>query len=757
MKNYLLPGIILVLALAAGGMKNSLDNDPLKERHPLNRARFAKVKASSARLMRASEVKGKNYMLYAPPVWPRWIPGYALDSSPITQWATNKGPQRIELDFGNRLAEKVLISEVRINWGRDRAREFQLMVSRDGATWKRAGRALENKRKSTFKFSPGLETRCLRLELNKGSGKGFSIKDIEVYGPDPAGTPILPVVKNLEAKAQGNDSIKITWPLPDGEGLYQFKVYRSTRPGFEPGPANLIVRVDETSLLDLGLDPDTTYYYTVTSENFSGRESEFFSTASATTSQEPLFMRMPVRGVIEGFYNDPWPHQERLNLIAFMEDVHLNHYLYAPKDEPYHRQLWREPYPAEGLANFRELVLACHAHRVTFNYGISPGLDINYNNPEEIKTLKARLKTLFDIGVRAFTLALDDIPGSGKADARMASDQVKVVNEIHTWLKGLDPETQLFFCPTVYSRTYSHWKKEKPARAEYLEEIANIDHEVLIFWTGPSDVFSGTIDLASAQDLQKIWNRKVLVWDNYPVNDVGLRYNMFLGPYIGRDLDLGQAVAGIFCNPMYLANANQVPLYTVGKYYTDPEYEPWRAYDEALRFVAGDKGYAPLKTLADTLLCHPKFPDRTVDVLPLKKTIDEFWKAMEQGSADQREECDKRLREIFKAFERNPEELEANLDKFQLIQELMPASEKLSIYGRAGSACLDFLSTTDPKEKAKLKREIKSLRDKARKNPWHVADNSMGQIYTFLYKTKQSKAIMEKFIERTLKNNQAPS
>ncbi|GEM_PF-1401314 len=753
MSKKLFPGFILVLALAAGGMKNFISNDSPNGMRALNRARFAKVKASSARLMRVSEVRGKNYMLYAPPVWPRWIPGYAVDSSPLTKWATNKGLQRIELDFGNRLAEKVLISEVRIKWGKDRAREFQLMASVDGATWKRAGHALENKRKSTFKFSTGLETRGLRLEMNKSSGKGFSIIDIEVYGPDPTQTPDLPAVKNIEAKAQGNDSINITWSLPDCEGLYQFKIYRSTRQGFVPAPDNLIARVDENSLLDLGLDPGTTYYYQVACENFSGRESDFFSTASATTSQEPLFMRMPIRGVIEGFYNDPWPHQERLNLIAFMEDVHLNHYLYAPKDEPYHRQLWREPYPAEELENFRELVLACQAHRVTFNYGISPGLDINYKDPEEIKTLKARLKSLFDIGVRAFTLALDDIPGSDKADARMAADQVKVVNEIHAWLKGLDPETRLFFCPTVYSRTYSHWKQEKPDKADYLEEIANIDREVLIFWTGPFDVFSETIDLASARDLQEIWNRKILVWDNYPVNDVGLRYNIFLGPYIGRDLNLGQAVAGIFCNPMYLANANQVPLYTVGKYYTDTEYDPWRAYDEALRFVGGKAGYDPLKTLADTLLCHPKFPDRTVDVIPLKKTIDEFWKTMEGGSADQREERDERLREIFSAFEKNPEELQANLDNFQLIQELMPASEKLSIYGRAGIACLDFLNVSHPEEKKKLRVEIKSLRDKARKNPWHVADNSMGQIYSFLYKTRQTKAIMENFIARTLKNN----
>ena len=52
-----------------------------------------------------------------------------------------------------------------------------------------------------------------------------------------------------------------------------------------------------------------------------------------------------MRGVIEGFYGAPWSHDERLDLIRFCAQHGLNTWVHAPKDDPYHRARWREPYP----------------------------------------------------------------------------------------------------------------------------------------------------------------------------------------------------------------------------------------------------------------------------------------------------------------------------------------------------------------------------------------------------------------------------
>lgn len=59
------------------------------------------------------------------------------------------------------------------------------------------------------------------------------------------------------------------------------------------------------------------------------------------------FPAMPLRGTIEGFYGSPWTHAERLDQFAFYGAVKANTYIYAPKDDPYHRDRWREPYPPD--------------------------------------------------------------------------------------------------------------------------------------------------------------------------------------------------------------------------------------------------------------------------------------------------------------------------------------------------------------------------------------------------------------------------
>ena len=52
------------------------------------------------------------------------------------------------------------------------------------------------------------------------------------------------------------------------------------------------------------------------------------------------------RGVIEGFYGFPWSFEDRASMIRDMSEYKMNIYMYAPKDDPYHRDQWREPYPS---------------------------------------------------------------------------------------------------------------------------------------------------------------------------------------------------------------------------------------------------------------------------------------------------------------------------------------------------------------------------------------------------------------------------
>ena len=80
-----------------------------------------------------------------------------------------------------------------------------------------------------------------------------------------------------------------------------------------------------------------------------------------------------VRGVLEGFYGNPWTHQARMNQLAFYGDVKLNTYVYSPKDDPYLRDRWRDPYPPDKLAEVQQLIQQAQAHHVRFTYALSPG------------------------------------------------------------------------------------------------------------------------------------------------------------------------------------------------------------------------------------------------------------------------------------------------------------------------------------------------------------------------------------------------
>ncbi|WP_030252209.1 beta-N-acetylglucosaminidase domain-containing protein, partial [Streptomyces sp. NRRL S-455] len=107
---------------------------------------------------------------------------------------------------------------------------------------------------------------------------------------------------------------------------------------------------------------------------------------------------MPLRGTVEGFYGQPWTHAERLDQMDFYGDVKANTYVYAPKDDPYHRDKWRDPYPADKLAELGELVDRATANHVRFTFAVSPGESVCYSDPADREALKDKLQALYDLG-----------------------------------------------------------------------------------------------------------------------------------------------------------------------------------------------------------------------------------------------------------------------------------------------------------------------------------------------------------------------
>ena len=99
---------------------------------------------------------------------------------------------------------------------------------------------------------------------------------------------------------------------------------------------------------------------------------------------------------------------------------------------------------------------------------------------------------------------------------------------------------------------------------------------------------STTVTVADAAAYREVIGHELILWDNYPVNDFHNTLN--LGPFTGRDPELGSVITGIMANPMRDNRMNRLPLYTMAEYMNDPgNYSPEESIVRAIRTIAGDE------------------------------------------------------------------------------------------------------------------------------------------------------------------------
>lgn len=290
----------------------------------------------------------------------------------------------------------------------------------------------------------------------------------------------------------------------------------------------------------------------------------------------PSFRR---RGLVEGFYGPPWRDSDRLALLSFMADCRLNTYIYAPKDDPLHRGLWRKPYGPEALRRFAVLSAAAAKQGVDFGVAVSPGLTLRYGAEDDYRKLLAKFEQFLRLGIRVFGLYLDDIPGvlAHQADrdrfGTLARAQVELANRLLSDLRRDAPGTTLLFCPTEY-----HGRGDSP----YLDELgAGLDPAIEVHWTGRG-VWSPRITADEARRVGAVLRRPPLIWDNSFANDYLMTPELHLAPFLGRAGDLSLAARGILANPMTQPTASRFALATMALYLWRPErYLPERAGEVA--------------------------------------------------------------------------------------------------------------------------------------------------------------------------------
>ncbi len=275
------------------------------------------------------------------------------------------------------------------------------------------------------------------------------------------------------------------------------------------------------------------------------------------------------RGVIEGFYGNPWSHEDRLRQFDFYGKHRLNIYVYGPKDDPYHRAHWREPYPEAEAAKLKELVEAAHRNRVQFVWAIHPGGDIKWNLQDSLAVVK-KLNLMYDLGIRTFAVFFDDIGGEGARGEKQAGLMNYLTDNFVRKHKDVEP---LIICPTQYNKAWSG--------GDYLSTLGTKMYpEVRIMWTGNS-----VVDMIERDDMEWInaqIKRKAFIWLNYPVNDY-CQSRLLMGKTYGNGLDIADLVSGFCSNPMEYAEASKVSLYSIADYcWNMPAYDAEKSWEDAL-------------------------------------------------------------------------------------------------------------------------------------------------------------------------------
>lgn len=290
----------------------------------------------------------------------------------------------------------------------------------------------------------------------------------------------------------------------------------------------------------------------------------------------PLFKE---RGYIEGYYGKTWETEKRLSVMRLMAKYGMNIFYYAPKDDIYHREKWREPYPEKELKDLAKLIDTASENQIDFVWCIGPGLSYKYTSEEDFSLLMKKMMSVYKLGVRHFSLLFDDIPREFRysEDAErydsIVDAHIHLVNRTYEAFKQVDAEISLSTCPTEYTGD---------GKGYYITKFGkNIPADVKIFWTG-AEVCSRVLTSREANELYAQIGHKPLYWDNYPVNDCEMYQELHLGALIGRDKDLYKFSEGLVANTMEYAECSKLPLMTIADYLWNPQsYCPENSLENA--------------------------------------------------------------------------------------------------------------------------------------------------------------------------------
>ncbi|WDF67312.1 beta-N-acetylglucosaminidase domain-containing protein [Sphingobacterium oryzagri] len=402
---------------------------------------------------------------------------------------------------------------------------------------------------------------------------------------------------------------------------------------------------------------------------------------------------LPIRGTIEGFYGKPWTMQERENHIKFLASVKANTFIYSPKDDPYARDRWREPYPAETLKSLKKLAAVAKSNHINFVYAISPGPTVCFADADDLRTLLNKFQALRAAGIHSFYVALDDIeytkwncaldsvtfgPSGAEAAARA---QAHLLNAVQADMKKVDPTAPpLIMVPTEY-----YDAKETPYKAALRKHL---DPQIVVQWTG-TDVVPPAISINDARAATKAFGRKTFLWDNYPVNDYHESAGrLLLAPYTRREAGLSQELSGIVSNPMNQEVASRIAVTGLLAFaWNDRGYDAEPTWQFAARELAHDNKEVTkaLLTFFDTQRLAPTFGTHPWQAQSpkLKTLLDEVTDVIANANVESRTMAIDQLAKYAVDFEQASAIIRNGVVDAAFTAEARPWLDAMQLWGKA--------------------------------------------------------------------------
>lgn len=252
----------------------------------------------------------------------------------------------------------------------------------------------------------------------------------------------------------------------------------------------------------------------------------------------------PVQGYLEGYYGKLFDWQDRSQMLRTLHSLSLNSYCYAPKEDPFHRLMWRESYGSEWRHAFRNF---CHEARsldIATIAGIAPGLDFNFDHNRDFDHLQQKAEQLLDDGASEILILWDDIQDDFPPNSQSLAEGTAHARVVNRLAKKLN--RPLVTVPRVYAF-----------------DIENKNNYIEHFFTeldpNHSVIFCGDAIVVSHADPAEIsrrtsTNHPLILWDNFYANDYCPR-RLFVGPWTGRD-----SVNSYLLNPTGMPKTDQLLL-----------------------------------------------------------------------------------------------------------------------------------------------------------------------------------------------------